>query len=199
MWDTYEYKINISLIRHSTTYANENKLYYGFSDIPLSSKGIEILHNIKRDMVYIPYQLFITSGLKRANQTMEILFTDNYLINEKFKEINFGDFELKSYEDLKNDKSYLHWIEDTQNNEIPNGELKKDFDKRIFLGFEEVYKYALKNEIKNVVIVCHSGVIATIMQKLLPLENKTFYDWAPSYGRGYAIFFNYKKVFYKEI
>ena len=74
MWDTNGAKINISLIRHGKTYANEQKLYYGFSDIELSESGIEELNMLKRNLKYKSGKLFITSGLKRTIQTLNILF-----------------------------------------------------------------------------------------------------------------------------
>ena len=102
MWDTNGAKIKISLIRHGKTFANEKKLYYGFSDIELSENGIKELEKLKEKVNYEKGQLFITSGLKRTIQTLNILFGNvDYIVNEHFKEMNFGDFELKSYEQLK--------------------------------------------------------------------------------------------------
>lgn len=200
MWDTNGIEIKIRLIRHGKTYANEQKLYYGFSDISLSNNGIDQLNMLKKQIKYEKANFFVTSGLKRANQTLKILFGNvDYVEDESFKEMNFGDFELKSYENLKHNKDYLKWIENIEKNEIPNGETKKQFEKRVINGFNNLLKNCIKNEIKDVVLICHSGVISVIMMHLFNEENKNFYDWLPKCGRGYAIFFKNKNKFYKKL
>lgn len=199
MWNCYSNKVNISLIRHGKTFANEKKLYYGFSDISLSKSGIEELFNLKKTIKYPSAKLYITSGLIRANETMNILFNKkNYIIFEGFKEINFGDFELKSYNQLKNNKDYQKWIENIDENEIPNGETKKQFESRVINSFNTLLFYCFYKNIEDVVIICHSGVISLIMLNLFNEENKNFYDWIPSYGRGYTITFDKNKN-YKHI
>lgn len=195
MWDSNNNK-RITIIRHGETIANEQRLYCGFSDIELSEKGIASLYKIKDENIYTDFDLYITSGMKRTNQTIKILFDKPYIENSDFKEINFGDFELKSYEQLKNNESYLTWIENVEENKIPNGESKKDFKKRVLNSFENIYN----NEFKNIVIVCHNGVIATIMQELFPLEkDKNFYSWGIKNGEGYSIIFKDKKITYEKI
>lgn len=200
MWHTNGTKITISLIRHGKTYANEKKLYYGFSDVDLSENGIKELYILKENIQYPKAQLFITSGLKRANKTLNILFGSvDYIIDENLKEMNFGDFELKSYEQLKENKDYIKWIDNISENIIPNGETTKQFEDRVIKGFNNIFENCIKNKIEDVVIVCHSGVISIIMQSLFKNENKSFYDWLPSYGKGYTIFFKNKYKYYEEI
>ncbi len=200
MWDTNGAKINISLIRHGKTYANEQKLYYGFSDIELSESGIEELNMLKGNLKYKSGKLFITSGLKRTIQTLNILFGNvDYTVDKHFKEMNFGEFELKSYEQLKNNEKYQKWIENIEENIVPKGESKKQFKNRVIYGFNNLFLDCVKNDIKDIVIICHSGVISIIMMYLFKEENKNFYDWLPGYGRGYTIFFKNKNIYYKKI
>ncbi len=112
--------------------------------------------------------------------------------------MNFGEFELKSYEQLKNNKNYQNWITDIEKNKVPNGESKEQFKNRVIKGFNNLIEHCIKNDIRDVAIVCHSGVISIIMSYLFK-ENKSFYDWLPTYGRGYAIFFKNKHKNYKQI
>lgn len=200
MWDTNGLKITISLIRHGKTYANEKKLYYGFSDISLSESGIKELYNLKQNIKYPKASLFIISGLKRTIETLNILFGNvDYIINKDLKEMNFGDFELKSYEQLKNNKHYIKWIQNIDKNIIPNGETKQQFENRVIRGFNNIFKHCLQNKIEDVVIVCHSGVISIIMQNIFKEEDKNFYEWLPDYAKGYTITFKNKYKYYKKI
>ena len=56
---------------------------------------------------------------KRANETLEILYPKKLYreINE-FWEYDFGDFEMKSYEMLKENKEYINWITDKDGQSI---------------------------------------------------------------------------------
>ncbi len=200
MWDTNGAEIKISLIRHGKTYANEQKLYYGFSDIELSYDGIKEIENLKNEIKYEKPSLFITSGLKRTIQTLNRLYGNvDYVIEEGFKEMNFGDFELKSYEELKNNEDYKKWIENIEENNVPNGENKKQFEKRVINAFNNLIKKCIKNSIENVALICHSGVISVIMMHLFNEENKTFYDYLPSYARGYIVTIKDKDITYDKI
>ena len=63
----------IYLIRHGKTEANEKWLYCGSTDLPLSEKGREELRRIHYDIRNVR---FLTSGMKRTNETLRILFGD---------------------------------------------------------------------------------------------------------------------------
>ena len=198
MWNTNGFKIKLHLIRHGKTYANENRLYYGFSDIDISEKGKEDLILLKKEIKYPTGDFFITSGLKRTIQTLEIIYgKKQFIINENLKEMNFGDFELKSYEQLKENKDYIKWIENIEENEIPNGETKNQFENRTLIGFSNIFKSALNNNFKDIVVICHGGVISIFMENMF--KNKyNFYEWLPSYGRGYTVTFDENNEKYYE-
>ena len=63
--------MTIYLIRHGKTEANERRLYCGSTDLPLSESGREELRRIRYDISGVR---FLTSGMARANETMELLF-----------------------------------------------------------------------------------------------------------------------------
>lgn len=172
----------IYLIRHGRTEANEKWLYCGSTDLFLSEKGAEDLKGISYD---VPKDtLFITSGMRRTEQTLKILFGDvPHRIDDRFREVDFGFFEMKSYESLKEQEDYQVWISgDNEKNVPPKGESGEQMKKRVLEGLK-----ALQKEVKPVVLVCHGGVIAAIMEHLYPLENKNRYLWQPKPGHGYLI------------
>ena len=170
------------LIRHGKTRANEEHLYCGSSDLPLSSKGEEELrqlhYNILKDV------RFVTSGMKRTEQTLFLLFGEvPHEIRPDLREIDFGRFELHCYEELKNDSDYFKWISgDNHRNVPPGGESGEQMEQRVLAALE-----ALKKENLPTVLITHGGVIACIMAKLFPEENKNRYQWQPEPGHGYAV------------
>lgn len=172
----------IYLIRHGRTEANEKWLYCGSTDLFLSEKGAEDLKDISYT---VPENvIFITSGMNRTEQTLKILFGDvPHKIDDRFREMDFGIFEMKSYESLKEQEDYQVWISgDNEKNVPPKGESGEQMKKRVLEGLK-----ALQKEVKPVVLVCHGGVIACIMEHLYPQENKNRYEWQPKPGHGYLI------------
>ena len=181
-------EIKLYLIRHGKTYCNEKQLYCGKSDIDLSKNGtIELLENAKKNK-YQNCDFYFTSGAKRANQTLEILCPGKkYDIIEKFFEYDFGDFELKSYEDIKLLKEYICWIDDEEGNiKCPNGESRTEFRKRIKEGFTELIEYFIEKDIKTAFGVTHGGTIGMLLEMLYD-NKKKFYEWQPKNGEGYEL------------
>lgn len=172
----------VYLIRHGRTEANEKHLYCGSSDVPLSEAGIM---ELKKLTYRIKSAHFITSGMKRTEQTLQVLFGKVPHSREpRFREMDFGLFELRSYEEMKDDPAYQAWISgDNEANAAPGGESGVQMQKRAIEAFSE-----LKETGRDVVIVTHGGVIAAIMAHLFPEENKNRYQWQPNPGCGYAVF-----------
>lgn len=179
-------KINLCLVRHGKTEGNEKRLYCGHTDLSLSDNGVEELNKLKG--LYNKCDFYYTTGLKRTNETLNILFdSDNFLVEDGFKEYNFGDFEMKGYEELKDKKEYIDWLEDTSGSYIvPNGESKNIYRERIKDTFKKFIKNLAKENKENVALVCHGGTIGTILEQFYDKTKDLFY-WQPNCGRGYLL------------
>ena len=91
--------MTVYLIRHGKTEANEKYLYCGSADLPLSEAGKAELQNLHYDIKNVR---FLTSGMKRTDETLQLLFGDvPYVVDPRFREADFGIFEMHSYEELK--------------------------------------------------------------------------------------------------
>lgn len=167
------------LIRHGKTEATRDHLYCGATDISLSGEGEEALKGLSYNIDNVR---FITSGMKRTNETLQILFGNvHYTENPAFREINFGKFEMHSYEELKYDPEYQAWITgDFESNPIPEGESGIQVKGRVMAALPELLK-------EDTVLISHGGVIAYIMEALFPDEEKNRYQWQPKPGYGYVI------------
>ena len=167
------------LIRHGKTEANLQHRYCGSTDLPLSEAGREELKGLHYEISNVR---FLTSGMLRAEQTLAALFGD--VPHEKrpaFREVDFGIFEIHTYEELKNDPAYLDWITgDNMANVPPKGESGNQMLARILAALQELRQ-------EDTVLVTHGGVIAAIMEHLFPEENKSRYQWQPDPGHGYLI------------
>ena len=170
--------MTIYLIRHGKTEANERHLYCGSTDLSLSVAGREELQNIHYDIKNIR---FITSGMKRTNETLQMLFgVVPYEVEPRFREVDFGIFEMHGYEELKNTEEYQAWLTgDNEMNVPPNGESGRQMKMRVLTALSEICE--------DTCVITHGGAIAAIMESLFPNENKNRYEWQPVPGRGYGI------------
>jgi len=186
----------IHLIRHGLTYANENKLYCGGTDLELSEKGIKEIANLKAQDIYPNNpDLFFTSGFRRSIQTLECIYgkVSHKAISE-LSEYNFGQFEMQSYKDLKHEPAYQAWINDEKGAvTCPGGESRQQFIKRVLFGYN-----LLLNEPESLLLVSHGGVIAYIMDYLFP-DTHHFYEWQPRPGRGFTLVYNQDEKEYIRI
>jgi len=170
--------MTIYLIRHGKTAANEQHLYCGSSDISLSATGKDELCKLKYNISNVA---FLTSGMRRTNETLRILFGDvPFREDTRFREVDFGIFEGKCYEQLKDTPEYQCWLTgDNESNVPPGGESGAQMRQRVLEAFSGLQE--------DTVVVTHGGVIAAIMAQLFPEENKSRYDWQSACGRGYAV------------
>ena len=170
--------MSIYLIRHGKTQANEQHLYCGSTDLSLSAAGREELRSMRYDITPAG---FVTSGMKRTDETLQILFgTVPYFVDSRFREVDFGDFEMKSYEMLKDNPAYQAWLTgDNEANVPPGGESGAQMTRRVLEALRELPD--------GTALVTHGGVIAAIMASLFPWEGKHRYQWQPLNGRGYEI------------
>lgn len=178
--------MKLYLIRHGITEGNEKHLYYGATDLPLAPAGIEELNRLRAfwQNTVSGSPVFITSGMTRTRETLEILFGDRpYTAVPDLREVDFGSFEMKTYEELKDVPEYIEWISgDNFSNIAPGGESGQMVKDRSVAAFEKIFSTG-----KDTVIITHGGVISCLMDYLFHEEGKNFYEWQPKPGYGYIL------------
>ena len=100
----------ILFIRHGETDCNKKRLYYGHLNPGLNENGLWQLKNTKINLEKMKenknIDIVFSSDLKRCSQSMEILGIDKKvekIFTEELRELNFGIFEGKTYEEIKNE------------------------------------------------------------------------------------------------
>lgn len=172
--------MTIWLYRHGKTAANEARQYCGSTDLPLTGGGRNALRPLA-----LPLGLeYISSGMRRCNETLELLTGQTvYRTEPRLREIDFGDFECRTYEELKENPAYQAWITgDPEISAPPNGESAWEMKERVMEAFSELIRAG-----RDCFVVTHGGVIAAIMAWLFPGEDKHLYSWQPAPGEGYLL------------
>lgn len=190
----------IYLFRHGITEGNQKKWFYGASDIPLTEEGRLTLRRLAEQGAYphMPEDAdFYTTGLVRTEETFALLFGEKpHQTIEELREMRFGEYECKTWEELQAYAEFDQWVRDTTGNVgLPGGETKNQFAARISAGLSHLiglhrlkelsHRHSGKDAVS--VVVCHGGVISAIMQELFPGERETMWDWMPNPGYGYQI------------
>lgn len=182
--------VKLYLIRHGRTRAVDEHIYCGWTDLPLSERGRTELEQLSESGIYErDMDFFFTSGMKRCNETLEMIFgQQDYTSVPDIMEMNFGDFELHSYEELKKDADYCAWLEDFENGEVKcrGGESNSEFYERNRRGFMSILtRIASEKRDTKAAVVCHGGSIGGFMRQFVD-TSLGFYDAIPSPGRGFA-------------
>lgn len=187
----------IILFRHGQTDSNLRHLYCGSTDVSLCSSGMEQIKNKINSYPDISSCRVICSGLKRTKETFELIYGKRDLsfeVDESFNEIDFGMFENKSYEILKDVTEYMNWISgDNEKNICPGGESGEIMRKRVIKSFSGIV-----NKEADCAIFTHGGPVVAIMEYLFPEENKNRYQWQCECGGGYIINFSESKICYEK-
>ena len=110
-------KSKICLIRHGITRGNRDRLYYGQSDIPLIEDGEKEISRLAKEGIYPDSEdaVYYTTGLQRTEQTFGLIYGDKpHDRIELLQEINFGEYEMKTHEELKGSGEYQRWRHEPQ-------------------------------------------------------------------------------------
>ena len=179
----------IDFIRHSITEGNLKVWHYGWLDIPLADEGVALLHQNSEKGIYPSCEgkKLYTSGMVRTEQTFELIYgkRPHEMISE-LKELNFGEFEGHTYEELKERPQYIQWIENkTDKYAMPGGESKMQFRNRVAAGLK-----LLLDRAEDALVVCHGGVISVIMSECFGYDpEKGIYAYLPDPAHGYTVRF----------
>lgn len=174
-------------IRHGKTPGNEEKRYIGRTDEDLSAQGIL---ELQKKEFSVPELLF-SSPMIRCLSTAKILFPGITALQVKeLREIDFGDFEGKNYQELTGNADYQAWIDSGGSLPFPNGESREQFVERSLSGMQAILarteQYLKENGRERIetAAVVHGG---TIMAILSELYGGDYYDYQIPNGQGYLV------------
>lgn len=161
--------MEIYLVRHTETIC-EKGICYGQSDVNIAEPFDAIFNKI---ISQLPQEAIIfSSPLKRcallAKHIQNNVKTISYQEDDRLKEMNFGDWELKNWNEIPPEQ-LNPWMEDFVNIKVSNGESFFELHERVgnFLSDK------LSGTNHPIIIVAHAGIIRSILchQTSLPLKD----------------------------
>ena len=177
----------VYIIRNGETKEEVEGKYIGHTDVELSGEGRKQLESMRDELVYPPVDAVISSPLKRCTETAAILYPDNKFITiDSLIECNFGEFEGKDAEELKDYPVFPHWLAGEKGVEPPFGESNEAFAKRVCEGFIKIIDGLIKTETTRSAIVTHGGVIMSLLTNF-GLPQLPMHEWITPNGCGYTL------------
>lgn len=165
------------LVRHALTNDNQSSRLSGHIDSSVSEDGkkqikklTDYLKNVHIDKIY-------TTTSKRTKDTvyeLSNLKSINIIEKENLKEINFGDFEGMTFDEIKfkHPEEFQKMINEGYNYKYPNGESLIMTYGRVA---KEVDEIILDNKDKTVLVCSHGGTIRNIITHLISSSYE--YHW----------------------
>ena len=155
--------MKIFLIRHGMTPGNALRRYIGKTDDPLSEEGARAARaaggSTELKTVYV-------TPLRRTKQTAAILFPNAVqIVIEDLREMDFGDFEDRSADEMERDAAYRAWVDADCIPPCPNGESMEGFASRVCAAFEALILRLREQGEARAVFVMHGGTVMSILQK----------------------------------
>jgi broad specificity phosphatase PhoE len=147
----------IILVRHGQTDWNKKDLYQGLADIPLNKEGRKQAFLLAKKFTSWNPDLILTSPLKRARETAEIVAQGRIpiVMNKNLVERNFGQLEglnLRKAKELFPKIKFLKEYNTRFLFSLPGGENLQDFQRRAQRVVRELGRF----QDKKILIVSHA-------------------------------------------
>jgi broad specificity phosphatase PhoE len=169
----------------------EASRFCGFTDPPMASEGrlavLTLREALLAEGATLP-AIWYVSDRRRAVETFEILTAGMRApvvrLTDKLREINFGDYENLTWEELPADfqRHYEGCLKAPMDLKFPRGESFRDMCERVSTGALEYLSYEEDNS--NIGVIGHQGSMRLWMMMAHGIPPDAFFDDTPELGKG---------------
>ena len=184
--------MRVVLSRHALCQGNREHRYVGCrTDEPLCEDGLAqararallIKPVLASEGIAAPKDVYV-SPMRRVNQTAAMLYPQANLVEvNDLREMDFGDFEGRSAQEMADDAAYRAWVDGMCEGACPNGESRPQFISRTCAAFESLL-FATRDRGEQSLFVCaHGGTLMAIMSAYAK-PSRSYFDWhvGPCHG-----------------
>lgn len=166
--------VSLHLVRH-TRVAVPAGICYGVADVPTAETFGEELEEIKVRTTGIVADKCYCSPLSRCLR-LAIELAEVVIPDERLKELDFGLWEMMSWEDIYREEGSEAWFEDYVHVPTAGGESYQMLENRVrdFLGEQENGSHIL--------VVTHAGPIRACLSLLTEMTVAEAYERSIGYG-----------------
>jgi alpha-ribazole phosphatase/probable phosphoglycerate mutase len=172
------------LIRHAEPDASVRGRCYGSLDTGLSPAGREQAARLAERLSAEPFAALCSSPRRRAIETAEAIAAPhglNVAILPDFRELDFGDFEGRTYDDIAatHPDVYRQWMETPTAVQFPNGESFTQMRARVLTAYRALLA---QHDGQTIGIVAHGGVVRIVLADALGVPDENIFRIAQRYA-----------------
>ena len=154
------------LVRHGQSVGNEQKLFFGWSDHPLTDLGREQARQARDKLSAVSFARCVASDLARAWETALICLEGRGIVPEScpgLREQNMGDFEDCTWAQAQASHGELveRLVADWFHTTPPGGEGPEEMARRVGACVDELVRRG-----EDTLIVAHNGSLSLILKHL---------------------------------
>ena len=177
--------MELILIRHGTTQGNLEGRFIGTLDVDLTPQGMELARRVGPTLPAVEH--IYRSPLKRCLQTAELLWPGvEMTVIDELRETDFGPFEGKNREDLKDNLLYQEWAKNPDYSKVPVGESAEEVAERMSLGLQKLAEDAARRGWQRVGVVSHGGALTGLLSRHGKPE-RAYFDWMRANCGGFRV------------
>lgn len=169
--------MEIYLIRHTSVDVPAGYAY-GFTDVPLKESFEEEAEIVKKNLSGLSFDHVYCSPLSRCVRLASHCGYPEATQDNRIKEINFGEWEMKSWEELSEDPRTQEWFADWVNYCMPDGESFTHQLQRVSSFLDEIRT----KDYQKVAVFAHGGVLSCARVYAGEYDLKEAFKQIPSYG-----------------
>ncbi|MBM6989820.1 MAG: histidine phosphatase family protein [Mobilibacterium timonense] len=186
-------KNDLFLIRHGHTEGTSQKIFYGSTDLALTTDGAREIRELRDQGIYpsADHACLYTTGMLRTEQTFRLIFGDQpHGTIPELREINMGELEMAPLEKVMEHEPSRRWFNgETDRFDFPGGDSTETFTRRILKGSDKLMGIMKNSPGRDTILVCHGGVISALMELYFSGIRNNTWKWLPEPGHGYEISF----------
>ena len=147
----------VYLIRH-TAVGVPRGICYGQTDVPLAATFAGEATLVREQLAGIAFDRVFTSPLNRCRRLAAFCGFPDAQTDDRLKEVNFGQWEMCSYNDLyTNDPRFSLWCDDYIRQRPPGGETMEE----VLARFDSFLNERLRGQSwGHVALFCHGGLLS---------------------------------------
>ena len=171
--------MDVFLIRHTSVDVPKG-FCYGATDVALSDSFAIEAEVVRERLQGVAFDAVFTSPLSRAVRLAAYCGLGDALVDDRVKELDFGEWEMKNFDELyKDDVRFRLWCDgDYVNTPSPGGESFAGQIKRFKSFIDEK-----KNQgFKRIAVFTHGGILACGLIMTGQAEAKNALSVVPPYG-----------------
>jgi alpha-ribazole phosphatase len=169
--------MRLTLVRHTSLQIAPG-VCYGQTDVDVAASFMQEASLTKHKLNGAQFDAIFSSPLQRCVKLSQVLASEQVLHDERLKELHFGDWEMRAWDDIPRD-AFDHWAQNYAELAPPNGETFSQLQQRGIAFVEDILQ---KHPQGHVLVVTHGGMIRAMLAHVLNMQLKGLFRFNIDYG-----------------